>query len=560
MTKKKEIPVPSTAPEPKAESCENALLVFPNLGITLIQTFTLDSALQFRPGQNARGFIFRFSHKEHMLENVWHNENTKQAPLAENFELEGFDFHFTSLGYDDSPSSDFDLQGHCAVKLDVFFGKTVSVTYCFNFTKDICKTHKPFTIDRLIYFLETYLYSERKSYIVSGNPDDQTIFEECDNNPIFGSAFLGLPLSEDGSPLGTKAASEVEFNGENSSAKAMTEILRRYKSFIIRNCTCIRPGTSRAVSKTVRDIAISSPDDDKYVFVSVPHDLQHVDKNKEDLFSTKRDAPLTNGEVIDHIKRHHKKELMGLISMFPEVWIDSNEDMFESVCGQDVTLNTDECAFFGDRVGICFVTYYRGREVFEDLFLDSEFDGVVWPECLMILQFYLAQRMVVRNATRVLLQNAVSQTDRQNLSAIVSRNQDINFYLAQSMLQFEAVQYKFTSYTQVADGIVNRLNINAIKEQFEHHMSTIDKSLRNIKDSLSASREIRMSIILGIVSIISAFQLFFVGTSMPFLSDYWNIESGSIGAILITLVAGVAVIVILLFLASGIKTIFPKKH
>lgn len=558
MTKKKEIPVPSTAPEPKAELCENALLVFPSLGITLIQTFTLDSALQFKPGQNTQGFVRRFSYNELVREHLWHNENTQQASFVDNYELEGFNFNLTYHGYDDEP--DYDIQGHCAVKMDVFFGKTVSVTYRFNISNDICKMHKPFTIDRLIYFLETYLYSEGRSFVVSENPDDLAMIEEFENNSIRGSASLSLPLAEDGSPLDTKEACKVEFNGKTSSEKAMMEILRRYKSFIIRNCTCIRPGTSHAVRKTVRDMAISSPHDDKYAFISVPHNFQHIDENKDDLFSTERDAPLKNGEVIEHIKRHHKKELMGLFSMIPEVWIDSNEDRFESVCGQDVTLNSDDCAFFGDMVGIYFYTYPRGKSIWGDFLLESEKDGIIWPECLLILQFYLAQRSVIRSATRILLQNAVSNTSRQNLSSIVSRNQDINFFLAQSMLQFEAVQYKSTTCAQVADGIANRLNIKAIKEQFEHHMSTIDKSLRNIKDSLSASREIRMSIILGIVSIISAFQLFFVGTSMPFLSDYWNIESGSIGAILITLVAGVAVIVILLFLASGIKTIFPKKH
>ena len=559
MTKKKIKPMSCPTPEPKAESCKNAHLVFPNLGVTFIQTFTLDSALQFKPEQNSRGFVRPFSKNKQVLENLWHNENSKQTSLVESYELEGFDFHFTYSGYDDTSDSDFNLQGHCAVKMDVFFGKTVSVTYRFNFRKDVCKTHKPFTIDRLIGFLDTYLYSERRSFSVPEDLDERASFEKFDS--MMGSASIGLPLSEDGSPLDMNAVCKIEFNGEISCRKAMTEIQRRYKSFIVRNCTCIRPGTSRAVSKTVRCEAISPLDDDKYAFVSVPHNLQHIDENKDNLFSTQRNAPLKNGEVIEHIKRHHKKELMGLISMLQELWIDSNEELFESICGQDVTLNTDECAFIGDRVGICFVTYFRGNEIWEDhLMAGSEFDGVVWPECLMVLQFYLAQRMVVRNATRVLLQNAVSHTDRQNLSRIVSRNQDINFYLAQSMLQFDAVQYKFTFNAQMADSIANRLNIKAIKEQFEHHMSTVDKSVRNIKDSLSSSREIRMNVILGIVSIISAFQLFFVGTSMPFLSEYWNIESGSIGAILITLVAGVAVIVILILLVSAIKFIFPKRH
>lgn len=555
MAKKKESAAnPAIVQKP---SCENSRLVFPGLCVVIIQTFTLDSSFIFKLGPNTSGLIHRFNLNEELNENLWFDENPKPFPFSENYELKGFDFHFTSQGDYYIPDSDFDLQGHCAVKMDVLFGKTISVTYRFNFNQKVCKTHKSFTTDRTIDFIKCFLSSEHRS---AQNPSDS---DDDKGGAFFESAHIVFPFSEDGLPLSTQSGtskSEISLNGNSCRAKAGTEILHRYKSFIIRCCTGFRNGISRSNGKLAIETAINSLDEEVYAYVDIPHTLMHLDSQNEDLFSNKRDAALNNKEIIDHIKRYHRRELINLLSLTPEHWGEKNEELFDSVCGNDITMDTDDLVFIGDRVGVCFGLYYRGQSIWDDFLPEiNEYDGITWPECMMMLQFYLAQRTVIRHATKILLRNAVSQGDSLNLTSIISRNQDINFYLAQSMLQYEAVQYRQTFYARMAEDIAKRLKIKSIKAQFEHHMNTIDNSLRNIKDSQSSSRETRMNIILGIVSVISAFQLFFVGTKMPFLSEYWHIESGVIGAILITIVAVVAVIVILVFLYSALKSVPRRK-
>ena len=71
-----------------------------------------------------------------------------------------------------------------------------------------------------------------------------------------------------------------------------------------------------------------------------------------------------------------------------------------------------------------------------------------------------------------------------------------------------------------------------------------------------------MNIILGIVSVISAFQLFFVGTKMPFLSEFWHVQSQSssvIGAIIISAVAVISIVIVLVALYSVIRGLLGKK-
>lgn len=139
---------------------------------------------------------------------------------------------------------------------------------------------------------------------------------------------------------------------------------------------------------------------------------------------------------------------------------------------------------------------------------------------------------------------------------MVFRNQDLNFRLARQLLAYDALQYFDPIKMKLSANISSALEIEKYKEQFEHNMAFIDSTVRNIKDGASSSREIVMNIILGIVSVISAFQLFFVGTRMPFLSDFWHVESGTIGAIVITIIAALAIFFVLLLIITGVRTLY----
>ena len=525
-------------------------LSYPHLSIVFIQTFTV--------GNDGSGFKFDKSGYPYSLHvsiedidsnvssSIWtidhlHGENN----FYRHYELTGFDFKFDLPFSHHDYNSFIHLHGKCKIKVAIFFERTVSITYRFVFDNNSCFTDRAFNTESVIRFLSEYLL----------NTHFQQPLEEDDFDEKYFCKLYNLPINQWG-----ENAQNEKFS---TYYDVIDHIALRYKRHVL--LTMFRPGREfmdfgdRSLAES-----ISTAKDQKYALVDIWDDVVHPLPDGSDLFS-KAQYGLNETEVFNHLKDSHKKELIGLMTTF-ENWKERSEDIFYTACGEDVSSGAYSYALVGDNVSVLFNLNHRAMESNDQYgFLDHLNDdinkrkyGLSWPQYLLILQFLLAKKSIIQHASRVILNNTVRQTGDNKISQLLKKNQDINFRMAKSMLQYDAVQYVYNPDIKLVERISNRLEVDKERHFFEHNMEIIDKSLRNIKDEISSSREISMNIILGIVSVISAFQLFFVGTRMPFLNDFWHIESGTIGALIITIVAAISIFIILIAIWSAFRSFFSN--
>lgn len=530
--------------------CNQIGLQIPRLCVVFIQTFSLPHFLSFSvpKGTTAKecpNFTL-------LSESIWSSDSLNPSQTVENYALPGFGFDIQlPLAYnvEKGEFEAFELKGKCLVNMACFFGDTVSLTYHFFFDQQMCESSDPFSIWRLIDFLDFYLTTPFYSKVL------ESTNSITDNST---ATFTDVPFTEDGTPLFNDVEQTIQLNHETGIKEAFASIRQRYKGYIIKHFTKNKAGLSYNTKKEKKNLEVSEIVDTKYAYVELPRNLQDPQKDGSDYFSLDNEFALSDEEVITHIQESHKKELLSLFSLSA---IDDSEGIFETYCGDDILDSSDSMAYVGENVALFIETYSRPKDE-EKRMIDwteetrKQYDGVCRPDLLMLLQFCLAKKTVVRNASSVLLRNAVSHGNKMDITNVINRNQIITFVLGQSMLQYDAVRYRHPNFCQIDKRITDRLKVMKDRNEFEYSIRIIDDSLRNIKDGQASSREVTMNIILGIVSVISAFQLFFVGTKMPFLSDFWEIESGTIGALLITIVAGIAIFLVLGFLFSAIRSLF----
>lgn len=547
MAKKKEL-------NKKGESllpvdCDHGKLLFPNLSVSFIQTFTLPYYLSFVCPKG--GLISPYPDGILLGEDLWSTDSHNPIPPSDHYMLPGFDFKISfPMLYNTETGNweEFHIKGKCSVKMVVFFGRTVSLKYHFHFNQQDCTSNRSFSVINLDTFLSFFLNTPFHSRVL---PEaESSIFD-------FSTAeFNELPFDNSGNPLAEGLKQSLEVKADNGIKEAFDSIRRRYKGYIVKHGTKAMSALLYRSNKGKKDLSLAEISDTKYAFVELFPNFEDPMLDGRDFFSLDSKFVLSNKEVITHIKEHHKSDLSVIMSL-----ISDDVDSFEAHCGKEL-LNEDESMLYvGEKVAIYASTSDRfkqdikgGNHKWSDE-VRQKYNGVSWPSLLLIIQFALAKKEVIQDASSVLLRNAVADDKRQNLTNIINRNQVVTFALAQSMIQYDAAKFRVIDFKQIDNQITEHLKVKQDRQEFEHNMKIIDDSLRNIKDGMASSREITMNIILGIVSVISAFQLFFVGTKMPFLSDFWQIESGTIGALLITIVAGIAIFLVLGFLFSAIKSL-----
>lgn len=530
----------------KTHNACNGRLLYPQFAIAFIQTFTLDKYLKLRVPQTVFKSEEGSNHAiEVPKENIWAGKD-----FAPEYELDGFDFQLQL--FDWIIDGMIETKGHCSVKVNIFFNRTVSITYRFNFDQEVCSSNHPFSTDCIINFISQYLIEPQNYFHI---PDS-----ECERCKLVVSSF---PFDEEGNSF--EGGLTDNLSGDQGLFR---EFFLRYKKHLLKQ-TSFRRGTPKWYRDGFKHLdynKISDINDIHYALVDIRENLEHPTSDGKDLFSWSNEAHFTELDIIRHIKEHHKKEMIGLMSLCPEEWPYRDEDAFSNICGEDISLDSDDMVLVGDRVSVVLGTY--ARRAWNDDSEDSiewnsllkeeraSYGGLSWPEILLLLQFRLAQKSVLQNASRVLLSTI---SNEGNVSKIINRNQEDNYILAKSMLQYDAVDEISSSFRIMSESIARRLDVDSDRKKFEHNMETISKALTNIKEGQSSRREITMNIILGIVSVISAFQLFFVGTRMPFLSDYWHVESGTLGALIITGVATISIVIVLIALFVSIKSLILRR-
>lgn len=551
------------------------MLVYPGFSAVFIQTFSLHHSKEFtmpeeafsqmdadfqdydvRKGvyiEKADALRVPIAWVERDIENqIFVLPQSSPEPAKGNvmrYSFRGFDFTMPIIPAEDEAIEEATLSGHCNVEMNIFFGHTASITYRFLFDGHACILSKPVTTDHIIALLSTWLSAEfwsKKEGAESTGIEYETHF-----------AVDSIWLSEDGDPL------EVPESIRNlGTGRSFDAIALRYKKFIYKHCSRFKKDTPRSEKTRLLKLwsksSFSVDNDFHYAMVDVWENLQHPEEDGSDLFSTERDNPLSEAQIVDHIREEHKNELIGLLSLYPEEWPYRDPEAYDEVCGGNIAIDTDDLVLAGSSLCVVIGTYGRrgvGEEGvnWTEHLKERAHYHVSWPEYLLILQMILAKKYVIGLAKDTIIMNSLN-AERKSSDELIGENAALSMRLTRLVAQLDVVKYsKFPSHKVMFDRTTARLGLQEDYDVLQTLMEQMDSSLHNLSEYKSMKSEYLLNILLAIVSVASAFELFFGSTQMEFLERFWNFETGTIGAIIVLSVGTISIFAILYIVAGFLK-------
>jgi len=529
-------------------------LKYPGFSVVLLQLFAIDGIKDFKePAKAVRtGFIRPVGNG---IDRLIFNLDNDNKENIKRYELGGFDFSLPL----EKPYK-VTLSGHVKVKMSVFFGNTVSVSYRFVFDEDesLCRMSEPVATDHIIALLSIHLSAEHWSRNKGKSETDI-------NTEIADFVISGLKLDECGNILGEESES-MTLSGVG---RVFDKISVRYKNFVKNCCTVYKGGTGteyrRFYAKNGCSRTNNSMDDLHYAMVDIWENLMHPVKEKDgregDLFAVSRNPKLSEADIVAHIRDWHKPELMGLMTMYPEEWLYRDSAAYDEVCGENIAIDTDDLVLVNNNVCMVIGTYgRRGTDApvdwEEHLKERSKYD-VSWPEYLLILEMVLAKKFVIGYAKDRLI-DATLGLEKVSSSDLIARNAALSIRLSRMELQLDVVKYsRFMSHKVMFDRTTRRLDLDRDTEILNGLMEVVDNSLHNLSDYKAMKSDFILNFILALISMASTFELFFQQSEMPFLT-YFGIANSKFAAILVWVVATVTFFGILLVIANALKKVYYK--
>ena len=556
------------------------MLTYPGFSVVFIQTFSLDRFQEFSlPERAVKEMKTKFEEynedKTVAIEKAdalstpiaWVERDIENkifvlpgnSPLEDSykkgnvmrFSLRGFDFVMPIVPAEDEQIYEVMLKGHCNVEMNLFFGHTASITYRFLFDGHSSMISRPVVTDHIIAFLSNWLSAEFWSKEEGG--------EKTDINYETHFSVERIWLDEAGNPLEEPAAMENLGTGRSFDAVAT-----RYKRYILGHCTDLKKGTPHADKKRLQSEEPSVEEDYHYAMVDVWENIQHLDKDGNDLFINDKNRPgyLTEAQIIDHIREEHKNELIGLLSLYPEEWPYRDPAAYDEVCGENIAIDTDDLVLAGSSLCVVIGTYGRrgmgeeGVNWVEHL-QERSYYHVSWPEYLLILQMILAKKYIIGKATDELVLSTVDVEDK-SAEKLIGENAALSMRLSQLVTQLDVVKYsKFPSHKVMFDRTTARLGLEADEEHLHQIMESVDNALHNQSDYKAMKSDFLLNVILAIISVASTFELFFQESRMPFL-DFFGMQTGRLSALVVLVVAFITIFALLLVLVNTAKSVWVK--
>ena len=443
------------------------------------------------------------------------------------------------------------FSGHCDVEMNLFYGHLVSLTYRFLFNRSQCYLPKTAETDHIITLLSTWLNGEFWSKEKNEKEAKINLYADFDITKIW--------FDENGEPL---REFRVIDNDPKLVGRSFDKVAERYKRYIYKYCTRYRHWyhflSNYRLKKYFKDYPVSVEEDSHYAMVDVGGDIRHPLESGEDYFAP---GTITEPEIIDHIRKEHKSELMGLISLYPKEWPYRDPADYDEVCGGSIAIDSDDLVLVGSSVCLVLGTYTRRDEKsggvdWKKVCKERARYHVYWPEYLMILQMVLAKKYILDYVADQLVFSTL-EWEKRRPERMLEDNAYLSVRLMRLLAQLDVLKYaKFPSHKVMYDRTCERLKIAEAQERTNTLIENMDAGLNNLKDLQASKRESMMNVILGIVSVVSAFQLLFVEhTKFNFWETLWPAahETNLVGAIVILIVAAFAIFVLF---QIGITVIF----
>ena len=228
-------------------------------------------------------------------------------------------------------------------------------------------------------------------------------------------------------------------------------------------------------------------------------------------------------DMIRYINQHRKKEMIGLMSLYPNEWPYRDEESFDQVCGSNIAIDTDDLILLNSSVCVVFGTYGRrsksaATDWADHLQIRNSY-YVSWPEYMLILEMVLAKKYTISAAKDFLLKTTSFSQDSYSIRQSIERNAAIELVITQLLLKLDAVNYsKFISHKIMFDRTLKRLDIETDENKLKEIMAKVENSLSTLSNMRSIKQAERFNIILGGITVASLFQVIMAEVEMPFFS------------------------------------------
>ena len=555
-------------------------LFYPGFSAVFIQTFSIHYARQFKlpslvneatiPGsplydEHRKLFIERSDAlnvpiaiaRRDIEEQIFilHPEKPEEKRNVRRFSLRGFDFEMPLYDSEENGALGREYQrmkGHCNVEMSLFFGHVVSITYRFLFDGATATLSCPATTDDIIALISTWIGAE----FWSKDIEDRDYPGQTDINLETRLIIHDLHFDSKG-----QYQPEGEYYDKWKKGRHFDEVALRYKTFIYNYCTQFRKDITKK-DRQAFHFSGTVENDLHYAMVDIWENVGLKTNRSKDAFANLR-KDKKSARIVSLIRDEHKPELLGLLTLYPKEWPYRDPKDYDNVCGEDIAIDTDDLVICSSSVcmvlgtyglrddssdGVDWIVHLRERAIYH----------VSWPEYLVVLQIVLARKYILTSAADRLVETSMSMT-RKAPRRLIRDNAELSLRLSRMVLQLDIVKmYKFPAHKIMFDRTSKRLELEKDVEKLRFSMDTMDSSLHNLSDSKSARSEFLIGIILGFISIASAFQLLFQDAKMPFLKFY--IKQGEneqlpepLASIVATAVAALAIYAILYLLVQLVK-------
>jgi len=502
-----------------------------------------------------------------------------ESPLHK-YKLEGFTFKLKL----NEPEPVL-IEGKVYVEMSLFYYRTVSMTYrmVINNEEDFMKSPE-LTTDHIISLISVYMDAENwavgKCEVENCEKWETEDCEEnekkiCKKREIYekingvnyGSISLeiesleidDLYLDSNGAWTGLNDREKVSQNieslkadteeclKENQNHNLFKEVIKRYKKHILG----IR-SASECKSKVKKDSdkVLSS----KHVYVDIWESVQHYD----DLFiqDAKKSDKMDERDILSHIAEFHKRELIGLMTLYPFEWPYRDASAYDVVCGGNIAIDSDDLVLSNQKITVVIGTYGLRDE-------PSSIDWknhlkvrkqlhVSWPEHLLILEMLLLKKHTLMCARNAFINTALSDETNNNLTKAISKNAEQHLDIINLIAKLDAVDnLKFMSHQIMLDKTAERLNLKEEKEAFDETLEKVDSKLGTIRETRSIQQGDIMNIVLLAISVISLFQLIFATNEIPILNNLLYPDASKVSSIIadvVIMTAGCLFIVGLCFM------------
>lgn len=401
------------------------------------------------------------------------------------------DFDFTVHLDAESHLYEAGVSGKIKAEMSVFFDKTVVLTFSMMLDGKACQSTAPLTTDHLISLVALNMGGEHWS----SDPDNEKTASNINlkSSPVI---IRNLYVGDGGEWLTQPVTLSGEGAVSNEEENVFSQACARYR---------------KAILKCEPKLLYKYQD---FAYVDVWEDVDNFDGSLQKMEKEE--------DMIAYIARECKKELVGLMTLYPKEWPYRTEDSFAEVCGKNIAIDSDDLILLNSNMCVAFGTYGRRAAGSPTNWADHlalrETYYVSWPEYMLILEMVLAKKYTIATAREFLIRSARIGKNIYSARESIENNAKVELVITQLLLRLDAVNYsKFMSHKVMFDRTIKRLEIEKDQANLKEVMAKVSDSLSNLSKMRSLRQAEMFNIVLGGISIASLFQVIFSDIDIPFL-------------------------------------------